>query len=170
MASSVPAAEKALRTLQQLVRRPPLAHAGRVVKLMRLPSDLQTDDLQQIGLFADGVEAANVAISALVADPRFEYLDPAGCDPAGDQVWRFVAECSVDKEDHVVAFVQTHQREPIDAVCYLPVEFLTVRAETEALGIGLFQVDDPRVPPSRPRPGARHLAEGSLSGIVVVPS
>ena len=38
VASSTQTPEKALRDLQQLVRRPPSAHAGGVVRMMRLPA------------------------------------------------------------------------------------------------------------------------------------
>src|SRR5215472_3579667 len=38
VASSIQTPEKALRHLQQLVRRPPSAHAGGVVRMMRLPA------------------------------------------------------------------------------------------------------------------------------------
>jgi hypothetical protein len=88
-----------------------------------------------------------MAISALLADLRFEYLDDAD-----GEVWGFVTECSLDKKDHVRVFIESHQREPIDAVCYVPVEFLTVKTETEVAGIRLLPVSDPRIPPSRPRP------------------
>jgi hypothetical protein len=147
VAPTIPAPEKALRNLQQVVRRPPAAHAGRVVRQMALPPDLQTDPPQQLMIFADEPEAAQAAMSALLADFQFEHLGDAD-----GEVWHFVAECSVDKKDHVRDFIKSHRREPIDALCYLPVEFLTVKAETQALGIRLLPVGDSRLPMSGPRP------------------
>jgi hypothetical protein len=120
---------------------------GVVVMRRRLPPDLQTDPPQELRLEADQVKVVETAIGAILADLRFEHLDHAD-----DDVWHFVAECALDERDHVSAFVEHHQKEPIDAVCYIPVESLTVKAGIEALGIRLLPVSDPRIPRSRPRP------------------
>lgn len=61
-------------------------------------------------------------------------------------------ECAVHEGDHVRAFIERHQKEPIDAVCYMPIEYLNVKTEVEALGIRLLSTEDPRIPPSRPQP------------------
>lgn len=138
--------EKALRELQRFIRRPS-ADTGVVVMRRRLPADLQTDPPQEIRLEADQAEALRTAIAAVLADLRFEHLDRAD-----DEVWHLVAEAALDAKDHVPDFIKNHQKEPIDAVCYIPVEFLTVTAEIEALGIRLLPVDDVRIPPSGLRP------------------
>jgi hypothetical protein len=148
VASPTLAPEKALRDLQRLIRRPSSADTGVIVMRRRLPADLQTDPPQGIRLEADQAKALQTAIAAVLADPRFEHLDRAD-----DDIWHFVAECSLDKKDHVNAFIKTHQKEPIDTICYIPVEFLTVNTEIEALGIRLLPVADTRIPPSKPRPG-----------------
>jgi len=98
-------------------------------------------------LEADQVKALKSAIGAVLADLRFEHLDHAD-----DDVWHFVAEAALDTRDHVPAFVESHQREPINAACYIPVEFLTVNKENEVLGILLLPVNDTRIPPSKPKP------------------
>jgi hypothetical protein len=113
----------------------------------QLPADLQTDPPQEIRLEADQAEALETAIGAVLADLRFEHLDHAD-----DDVWHFVAEAALDTKDHVPDFIKNHQKEPIDAVCYIPVEFLTVTAEIEVPGIRLLPINDGRIPPSRPRP------------------
>jgi hypothetical protein len=96
---------------------------------------------------ADQVEALVRAQAALLEDLRFEHLGRK----VDDIVWHFAADCYVDKgQDRVRSFVDQHGREPMDLVCYIPVENLKVAAETEMLGIRLLPVNDPRVPPARP--------------------
>jgi len=114
----------------------------------RLPPDLATSETGFIGLLADEVEAAEKATSALRNDLRFGHLDHAD-----DDVWRFVAECWVDRStDHVPVFVERHAAEVRQAAtCYLPVEFLTVNSETQFPGLILLPATDPRVPPASPR-------------------
>lgn len=112
----------------------------------RLPDDLATGEDQFIGVLADEVEAAGKATAALIEDLRFEHLDHAD-----DEVWRFVAECWADRSaDHVPVFVARHAAEVKHATCYIPVEFLTVNAETEFTGLGSLPVNDPRVPSAKP--------------------
>jgi hypothetical protein len=61
-----------------------------------------------LGLFRDEVAAAEAATAALLADLRFEHLEHAGED-----VWYFVAECSVHRNtNHVPVFVERHAKEP----------------------------------------------------------
>jgi hypothetical protein len=147
VASSIPTPEKALRDLQRLVRRPPGTDAGTAVMRRRLPDELQTDPPQEVRLVANQAKGFKAAVAALLADLRFEHLDDAE-----DWVWSFVSECALHEGDHVPAFIERHQKESIDAVCYMPVEYLSVKSEVEALGIRLLPADDPRVPPSKPRP------------------
>src|SRR6266536_441896 len=145
MPKQAPAADKALRDLQRLVRRPPDGRE-RAVMTRRLPDDLATGENEFIGVLADEVKAAEKATTALGADLRFEHLDHAD-----DEVWRFVAECWADRlTDHVPAFVARHAAEVTRAACYLPVEFLTVKSETQLPGLTLLPVGDPRVPSAKP--------------------
>ena len=145
MPKQAPAADKALRDLQRLVRRPPDGRE-RAVMTRRLPDDLATGENKFIGVLADEVKAAEKATTALGGDLRFEHLDHAD-----DEVWRFVAECWADRlTDHVPAFVARHAAEVTRAACYLPVEFLTVKSETQLPGLTLLPVGDPRVPSAKP--------------------
>jgi hypothetical protein len=145
MPKQVPAAEKALRDLQRLVRRPPDGRE-RAVMTRRLPDGLATAENRFIGMLADEVAAAEMTTAAVVGDLRFEHLDNAD-----DAVWRFVAECWADRStDHVPAFVARHAAEVMHVTCYLPVEFLTVKSETQFPGLVLLPLSDPRVPPATP--------------------
>ncbi len=145
MPNQVPAAEKALRDLQRLVWRPPDGRE-RAAMTRRLPDDLAIDENKFIGVLADEVKAAEKATAALTGDLRFEHLDHAD-----DEVWRFVAECWADRlTDHVPAFVAHHAAELMHATCYLPVEFLAVKSETQLPGLVLLPPGDPRVPPAKP--------------------
>jgi hypothetical protein len=145
MPTQVPAPEKALHDLQQLIRRPP-DDSQTAVMTRRLPDDLVTGESRYIGLLADEVQAADKATSALVADLRFEHLDDVD-----NAVWRFVAECWADRStDHVPVFLTRIAGEIEHAVCYIPIEFLTVKSETQLPGLALLPVNDPQIPPTRP--------------------
>jgi len=112
----------------------------------RLPKDLTGGKSQVIGLMADEVAAIETAKAALLADPRFEHMSRVD-----DDVWQFASRCHVDRRSaHVPAFIEHHGREPIDAVCYIPVEFLVVKAEVDVFGIRLLPLTNPCVPPDRP--------------------
>jgi hypothetical protein len=107
---------------------------------------LAVSEAQIIGLHADEVDVAEPAIAALSDDLRFERLDHPD-----DEVWRFVAECGADRSaDHVPVFVARHAAAVTRAVCYVPVEFLTVSSQMRLSALALLPVTDPRLPPSRP--------------------
>jgi hypothetical protein len=112
-----------------------------------LPAELTGGQRQVVQLSAEEVAAARQAVAAVRADLRFEHL--AHPD---DGVWRFADESMSDRSaDHVPAFVERHAREPQEATCYLPVEFLKVGDETELAGTRLLPVSDPQIPrPSAP--------------------
>lgn len=134
--------EKALRTLQQLVRRPPPDDKTQVVMTKRLPSQLATDETPGLALLGDEVAAMATTQAALLDDLRFEHMRNVE-----DAVWEFVAECWLDRRNnHVPMFIAQHEIKPFDDVCYVPVEFLTVPSETEVFGIRLLPVDDERIP------------------------
>jgi hypothetical protein len=110
-----------------------------------LPTELTGGQKQVVQLSTEEVAAARQAAAAVRSDLRFEHL--ARPD---DEVWRFADECMCDRSaDHVPGFVERHAREPQNATCYLPVEFLKVQDETELAGIRLLPTRDPRIP--RPR-------------------
>ena len=112
-----------------------------------LPPDLTGGEKKYVHYLADEVEAAEYATAAVIADLRFEHLR----NPANG-VWYFAAECWVDQAtDYVPAFIERHGREPEDATCYIPVEFLTVQGERELSGTRLLPVTHPDVP-QRPAP------------------
>jgi len=111
-----------------------------------LPDDLGTGESQYLGLLADEVEAADKAMSELVADPRFEHLDDVD-----DVVWRFVAECWADRStDHVPVFLTRIAGEIEHAACYIPIEFLTVESRTQLASLTLLPANDPQIPPTGP--------------------
>jgi hypothetical protein len=102
----------------------------------------RTPEVAAIGLTAREADAFEQAREALLKDPRFEHIDRE----VEDAVRRFVGECYSDRAtDHVRTFVEQHAREPMDLVCYVPVVFLKVSAETEVFGMRLLSVDDPRL-------------------------
>jgi hypothetical protein len=102
--------------------------------------------VQAIGLTARETDAYEGARAALLIDPRFEHLGRN----ADDALRHFVGASYVDRSaDHVRTFLEQHAKEPMSLVCYVPVLFLKVRAETEVLGLPLLAVDDPRVPKER---------------------
>lgn len=64
------------------------------------------------------------AKDAVLQDLRFEYM----VGKADDGLWDFVCEVHLgkDEDNHVSAFVEKHAREPMDLVCYLPIQSLGV--------------------------------------------
>ena len=134
-------AEAALRRLQTAMRQPP--RQGRARMTRALPPELQTEDGQAISLLEDAFKAFEQAKAVLLADVRFEHL----AKEVDDVVWRFAAQAFTNrKEDHLPAFVEQHQRDPVVTTCYIPVEYLKVQAQTEALGISLLPITHERLP------------------------
>lgn len=137
--------EDALRDIQRLIQRKPSDTEASVLR-MRLPADLATSEHHVLGILADEMEAAENATTALLGDQRFEHLQKPS-----DDIWRFVAECWADKStDHVAAFVARHAAEVTQAVCYIPIEYLTVKDERRLPEIALLPVSDSRIPPAHP--------------------
>jgi hypothetical protein len=135
------AVEKALANLRRLIQRPPTESSnGAMTK--QLPLDLTGGEAQHIGLLPDEVDAMGAVKEALLADLGFEHLRSPD-----DVVWRFVAQCWLDKAaDHVPGFITEHRRDPADRVCFIPVEHLSVEAATEILGVRLLPLTDPSIP------------------------
>jgi hypothetical protein len=114
--------------------------------MMRLPEDLASDDAKTLSFLRDEVDAADQAVTDLLADLRFE-----GLDHAKDKVHRFMAECWADRSgDRVQVFVESHATKVTKATCYIPVEFLSVASVAEFRGVELMPVDDPRIPSATP--------------------
>jgi hypothetical protein len=82
------------------------------------------------------------ARDVLVADSRFEHLRDV------DKVINdLVVECWVDQRgDHVETFIERHSRDPMHLTCFMPVENLSVKSETEVFGTRLLPLDDERIP------------------------
>jgi len=141
VSSSRPTAERALADLQRLVRRQPTG-TEKPAGTRLLPTELTGGEKKYIYPLAEEIKAVEATTAAVSADLRFEHLR----DPA-DAVWYFVAECSTDRStDYVPAFVGSHGREPTDAACYIPVEFLTIREERELPGTRFLPVTHPDIP------------------------
>ena len=97
----------------------------------------------RIDLTVDQARAVEAAKAALVADLRFEYL---GVDD--EPLLDFVGRCYAKAPgDLVREFMRQHGKEPVKAVCFFPVEYLEVGAETVVAGVRFFPVRDPSVPP-----------------------
>jgi hypothetical protein len=108
-----------------------------------LAPEHRTRKVQAIGLTAPEAEAFERARAALLNDSHFEYLGRE----VDDTLRHFVGQCYSDRAtDHVPTFVAQHAKEPMNLVCYVPVAFLKVDAETEVLGMHLLPVDDSRLP------------------------
>lgn len=114
--SPTPAAERALKELQRLVRRPP-STAERSALTMKLPADLASDETQTLCFVRDEVDAADEATTALIGDVRFEHLDRAE-----DKVPRFMAECWADRSTggRLDALHQDRARVTASCMCSLP--------------------------------------------------
>ena len=141
----VPAAERALQDLQRVVRRPPTP-GERSVLTLRLPEELATSEAKALYFQRDDVDAADAAVAALLDDLRFEHLDRAE-----EKVRRFMVDCWADRSaDHVPLFVGEYAADVRTAMCYIPVEYLSVGAVTEFPKVQLLPVDDPRIPSPSP--------------------
>ena len=108
-----------------------------------LAPERRTSEVAALAFGAREAEAFKDARDALLNDLRFEHLGRA----AEDAIRLFVGECySGMATDHVREFVAQHAKEPMNLVCYVPVAFLKVDAESDVLGIRLLPVDDSRLP------------------------
>lgn len=153
--------EQILRRLQALCRRRPSDQ--RTVRTGRVPDDLATDDLRMLALYEDEDDLYRAAKLALSEDLRFEYLADK---EAEDALWRFVCLCHVHRGgDQVQPFVAAHARDPMDVVCYLPVEHLKVVGETDMLGVRFLPCDSDEVP----KPNRHFSFEPPVGTVIAVP-
>ena len=134
--------ERILTRLQALCRRRPTDE--RTVRTGRVPEDLATECFRSLGMYADEEELYQAAQGALLEDLRFEYLEKREAEEA---LWRFVCRCSIDRRrDQVRSFVEEHAREPMNLICYMPVEHLKVSEEMEILGVRLLPCAAEEIP------------------------
>ena len=135
--------ETALLTLARLVQRSPSTAGEPSTLTILLARERRTPEVAAIGLTAREADAFELALDAHRNDPRFEHLGRE----VEDAVRHFVGECYSDRAtDRVREFVAQHAKEPMNLVCYVPVAFLKVDAESDVLGIRLLPVDDSRLP------------------------
>jgi hypothetical protein len=107
--------------------------------------ELTGGQAQDIALLADEREAITVAKEALLADLSFEHLRRPD-----DAVWQFVGQCWVDRTtDHVPAFIEKNSLDPLDRICFIPVEHLAVAGAIDVLGLRLLPTNDPHLPKVR---------------------
>jgi len=84
----------------------------------------------------------NLLEEALAQDPRFEYMDKTT-----DTLRDFIARAWADrKTDQVPLYITKHSRELLELICFVPIEYLTVDAPTELLGLQLLSVTDASIP------------------------
>jgi hypothetical protein len=142
MSSQTDGVARILKHLQGLVRRRPsgvqTVHSGRV------PEDIATEDFRWLYLRPDEERAYQDAQAILLGDLRFEYLERR---EAEDALWRFLCQCyGIQTHDHVPLFIEEHARVILDLTCYLPVEHLTVKADTEITGLRLLPTTSDEIP------------------------
>ncbi len=139
------AVEKALRKLQHFARQPPPQDTPHAAATRRIPADLRGDEGPDLGLSREEVQAIDAAQTVLQGDLRFEHL------AIEDAVWRFFVLCwRYRTVNHVPAFVEEHGKEVSLLVCFIPVEHLSVAAETVLPGVRLLPLGDPRIPVAGP--------------------
>lgn len=142
MRGQTAAAQRALRRLRGLVRRPPVG--DRTARTGRVPEDIATEEFRSLGLLPDEEEAYQEAQAILLSDLRFEHFERR---EVADALWRFLCQCCADRtRDHVPQFIEEHARDVLDVTCYLPIEHLTVETDTEIAGLRLLPTTSDVVP------------------------
>lgn len=137
--------EKTLTELQRLIRRHPSGSAAAAMTRL-LPLDVTSGEETYLHPLRDEVAAMKAVQEALLADLHFEHLRKPD-----DDVWHFVSQCWANPEANKVAdFIEEHQQDPFEAVCYIPVEHLSVETAKTVLGIRLLTTNDPALPQARP--------------------
>lgn len=112
-----------------------------------MPDDLATEGFQMLHLYRDEEQVYQDALAAVLGDLRFEYLDQRAAERA---LWRFVCQCHADRNgDHVAPFVEEHARKVLNLTCYLPVENLEVKTETDIVGLRMLPAASDEIPRTR---------------------
>jgi hypothetical protein len=142
MSSSQLSVEQTLRNLQALARRSATGKQEMPAMTFRLPAELVTTQARMLSMDRDEVTAMNAAAKALTTDLAFEHLRKPH-----DELQIFVAQAQADQgKDHVGAFLKQHERQILDLVCYLTVEYLSVVEETQLLQLRLLPLTDASIP------------------------
>jgi hypothetical protein len=161
MSSKPDAAVRVLTRLQAAARRPP--SGDRTVRTARIPGDLATEDFKWLSLEPDDEQAYQEAQTVVLDDSRFEYLEEREAEEA---LWWFVCQCNLDRaRNHVPLFIADRAREILELTCYLPVEHLDVKAETEIAGLRLLPTSSDAIP----QQGRRFVLDPPVRGVIAVP-
>jgi hypothetical protein len=133
--------ERLLRKLQARVRE---SYDDRFPALSRtIPEDLALPGKDWISLGSAQKGLFEQAVQQLLEDQRFEYLDKK----VDDAVWRFVATATLNRStDQVPAFVEEYAHEPVDVICFFPIESLTVTAPRRLANSTLYPPNYATVP------------------------
>lgn len=133
---------KALLTELQRLARVTTSPDDDHAMTFRLRPDLVRSDATMLAVTQDVVDAMKRVEEALAQDLHFEHMDKSA-----DELQDFIARAWADrKADQVQQFVAEHSREPLELVCFLPIEYLKIEAPTLLLGLRLLPVTDPSIP------------------------
>ena len=114
------------------------------MRTARVPDDIATEDCKLLSLEPDEEQVYQEAQAVILDDPRFEYLEQR---EAADALWRFVCQCHIDRtHDHVSLFIADRAREILELTCYLPVEHLEVKADTDIVGLRVLPTTSDEIP------------------------
>jgi len=142
MASPSPQVRQALKTLQGRIRQR-LTENETIVKTIR---DTRREPAVELQLTEGQLDAMKAAERVIASNERFEHLAPAE-----ELIQEFAEDCATDRQtDHVEVFMEQHEREAIERVCYFGVEFLSVKEPAEVAGVRLLPLDDPEIPETNP--------------------
>jgi hypothetical protein len=140
----VSAVDSALDHLAHLVRRPAPKSLRPPVMSGMLPDDLQRDGIKGLSLDETERNALENLRAVLPEDLRYEHMSGGTLQEATS---RFVAQAWLDPTGEAVAqFVREHAREPLDRVCFFPVEWLTVSEQQHVFGVRLLPLAEVQVP------------------------
>jgi hypothetical protein len=142
VASPSPQVRQALTTLQGRIRQRPAENEA----IAKTIQDTRRAPAVDLRLTAGQLDAMKAAERAIAADERFEHLVPAE-----DVIQEFAVDCATDRQtDHVKAFMERHEQEAGERICYFGVEFLSIKEPAEVAGIRLLPLDDPEIPETNP--------------------
>jgi hypothetical protein len=140
---------KALGELQRLVRVEVETAPEEAARHITIPEDLAKPGAVQLDLSLEEVESFGRAKKAIETDLRFEHLGSQTADPLAGHITRFVCHCAVETDgDHVGDFVAEHEKDPVERICYLGVEFLKVEEPLDLFDLELLPTDHEKIPDS----------------------
>ena len=113
----------------------------------KVPDDLATNAVKELGLDRGEYEALQEAKAVVLTELRFEHMDDKDVDKAA---WRFTCQSVLDRAtDHVPKFVEEYAHEIIDTRCYVPVEYLRVDEERRVGDVRLLPIGADEIPPTQ---------------------